>query len=854
MAQVVNDTDKLTYILTEYGLKRVTEALTDTTLNIKLTKIKVGDANFEYYVPQENATELVHPIPNGEFNIIAKELLEDKLTVSLRAFIPENFDNCEIREVGIYETINGEDKLFALSTQQPIVKPSTELYYFSTVDYYAFLKSQNLAEIYDQIVLDPDEQLVSQEQLEELMRTIAFTESNLMEQINGNSRVIGLNRAEQLRQKIETNRNAFGYTTAYNIYSLMLNAVDAESIFGYWLFNYPRRTASTSSVTDISPNRRNLSTNKPINVYNRIFDGIMPVLKFNAPNYFYLNQSEGAVGYNAETFTIVGNPTITELGIASNFSATSYLTAPEITAGVEDTAALYFNFTVHSNDIDQNIAYTENPYTFSAYFSKDASELMVKLGDGTQWLSNLYIPIELGTEYNIRLLFNATGAYLGVLENDVYVEKVGVVFTEPIATDFGKLILGAPENSLSFLKGSIDLKGISFWVNGKQIFSGSNYSTDSDMSFLTGDRTADIPFSMFFAVEPLSTGVDRTLMARSNYATTSNVFEVTETANNALRIKLFADSNNYVTFESYDNTVPTKAHSLAFSYDAQNQTITAFAGGQKINMNRTYEGTYRHMNAATPILYGFTYTENGVIWADDATDPSKLLNKDGTPYTGDNWNITEGHVFFDDFLAHYDESKNESVGILYAWNYNDGLDDHTIYTKELELQENTVLYNEDRTVYTGTSFVVVQSGAEFVIQYRGNTTEYAEEMNIPAQTLYAFYYEGNLMNIWANSSSIPSVLYTADGNLYNGTNFYLEDNIIYYKDGGVATYNSLFNVSIPSLPVTSYITGANGKPEKYIDSNIGVVIVLKAGLKEEWLRSFALNLESALGNNPCITI
>ena len=108
--------------------------------------------------------------------------------------------------------------------------------------------------------------------------------------------------------------------------------------------------------------------------------------------------------------------------------------------------------------------------------------------------------------------------------------------------------------------------------------------------------------------------------------------------------------------------------------------------------------------------------------------------------------------------------------------------------------------------------------------------------------------------VWANDSSIPSILYDANGDLYTGTDFTLTNNIIYYKDGGQATYNSLFNILIPALPVTSYVTGVNGEPEKYINSNIGVVVVIKAGMTEEQLRSFSLNLEAALGNNPCITI
>ena len=75
MSQVVNNTDKLTFILTSYGLGRVAEALMDKEVTIMLSKVKVGDANFEYYTPKETAEDLKHPIEDGEFYIIEKDLL-----------------------------------------------------------------------------------------------------------------------------------------------------------------------------------------------------------------------------------------------------------------------------------------------------------------------------------------------------------------------------------------------------------------------------------------------------------------------------------------------------------------------------------------------------------------------------------------------------------------------------------------------------------------------------------------------------------------------------------------------------------------------------------------------------------
>lgn len=851
MAQVVNETDKLTYILTEYGLGRVAEALADTTVNIYLTKIKVGNADYEYYEPQESATNLKGPI-DGEFPIIEKDLLEDGLTISLHAVFPESLNNCEIREVGIYETVNGEDHLFALSTQQPLLKPSLALNYFSTVDYFAFLKSQNLADIYDQILLNPDDQLVTQEDLGNLMRTIAFTEGNLMEQINGNSRVIGLNRAEQLRQKVEKNREEFGYITTYNIYSLLLNEVKAENIFGYWVFNYPRRTASTSSVTDVSINRRNLSSNKPINTYNRVYNGITPMLEFNSPNYYFLNQEASPVGFDPTIFTIVGNPDVDSVGIASDFSGINYITTEEINVAEGDTNALYFDFKILENGESQSIMHTANNYTFNAHFDSSNSELVAQLGDGFAWRATLTCPIELNQDYRARIVWNDTNTSLGILVDGSYQEVASSALSSRTASDFGTLVIGSPNGIYGALKGTEDLKELSFRVNGAQIFSGSKQSTSNSMSFVSNDST-DIPFSMIFAVEPLGTG-DRTLIARSNYATNTNIFEVTEKEDRSLQIRLFADANNFMTFKSSPNTLPTTAHSIAFSYDAMSRSIKAFTGGRKLSLNKTSRGTYVHMNDTVPTLYAFTYTQNGTIWTDSSTTPTKLLNADGSPYIGTNWAISDNRVFFDEFVATYNQAKDETTDLLYAWNYNDGLDDMTIYTKELTITADTVLYNADYTPYTGSAFFIVLSGTGYIIQYNSNTTEYTENMNILPKTLYAFYYEGNLKTVWTNSSSVPSVLYDSNGDLYTGTEFTLSNNTIYYIDGGIASYNSLFNILIPALPVTSYVTGADGKPEKHINSNIGVVAVIKEKIEDENLRALSLNLEAALGNNPCITI
>ena len=295
MAKVLNDTDALTFMLTSYGLDRISTALSNPDEDLNISKIKVGNANYEYYEPTlddfpDPTSDLKGLIPGGEFYIVDKALLEDDVTVSFHAVIPESFQNAEIREVGLYETIDGVDYLFAVSTQQPLLKPFINLNYLISVDYYAFLKSANLATVYDQIILNPDNQLVSEEDLDKLMSTILFTENNLMDQIHDNTKIIGLNRAQQLYTKIEENKNAFGYYAEYTNYVDLLDYTDVDKVFGYWIFNYPRRITATTSIVDASVHERNLSTNQNINTYVRSYSGLMPLLEFNSPHYYYLNE------------------------------------------------------------------------------------------------------------------------------------------------------------------------------------------------------------------------------------------------------------------------------------------------------------------------------------------------------------------------------------------------------------------------------------------------------------------------------------------------------------------------------------------------------------------------------------
>ena len=287
MTQIVNN-DKLTFLITTYGLNRIAAAVEDSSVDITLTKIKIGDAYGEYYEPEETATELRHEIPDGEFPLSEKELLEDGITVSLLAVIPETSSGYDIREVGLYETVNGEDYLFAIGTQQPMVKPSVNDNYVISIDYYLFLRAQNLAEVYDQIVLDPGSQLVTDKDLSDLMSTVLFSQTNLMDQIGHNSFSIGLNRAAQLQERIVADETYSSHFASYSNYTSLFETV-GDGIFGYWVFDYPRKSNSNDVVIDYSSNGNNLNLSQAVNLFNKELIGLSSTLTIDTPKYYSLS-------------------------------------------------------------------------------------------------------------------------------------------------------------------------------------------------------------------------------------------------------------------------------------------------------------------------------------------------------------------------------------------------------------------------------------------------------------------------------------------------------------------------------------------------------------------------------------
>ena len=733
MAEIVND-NKLILILTKHGLSRIADALKDPSVTINITTIRIGSGkNFEYYEPSESQEALEGDL-GFKFPVVEKALLEDSLTISFRTVISENIGGIDIREVGLYENFNGEEKLFAISTQQPFVKPELAYNYLMSIDYYMFLKASNIAQVYDQIVLSEENQLATETDLEELMNAMLFAHGNLVNQIGNNSRIVGYNRATQLYDLINDNKESFSYITTYKNYAYLLESVDPENIMSYWVFDHSRHESLANSILDLSLNKDNLSIENLLSTYDKEYLGFMSTIGFPSPTFFYL-------------------------------------------------------------------------------------------------------------------------------------------------------------------------------------------SSDIPFSLLDNTGTSDSSFSMVFALSPYKQHTNKTLLAKSNYGIGSHVFEVSIKADNSLQIILFSDSENYLTFSTNPETVEEGPVSIIISYDSSSKNMYAYINGSTHLMYKRETGIYNHMNSAPTSLYGFSCRPEHIIYTDSSSTPTILYNEDGTPYVGSSWELVNGVPRYEGSDASYYGSGDVELDVMYAWNYNDGIYDHTAYTKETSITPLTTLYdaNYREIPQSDDGFQIVSSASSFIIQYNkhntiysqerniprlfawtystltaytkskyinestllynssgveieqsedafkvtnvdgtykilynGNETSYNPPSNIPSNYRYAWIYKEGEKVIWANKPSEPNLLYNSNGSPYTESDWYISSTFKVYYKGTEATYTPQFNIELSILNLTSYIIDENGNMKDMIDSKVGLVSVIKTNLNESTARSLSLILESTMGKNPYV--
>lgn len=286
--------DKLVWIYTNYGLKRVTEVMNNPEQQLALTKIIVGDSavnhfdpntgqgytTYDYYTPEPTQEDLVHPLASFYFH--GKKIDRETNMVTLITNIPANSSGYMINEMGIYE----DNMLIAICTCQPIMKPSQDDNYVISINLNIELHSYNLASIYDRIILNVDSSYIQPSDLEQIQYDILYMEGNLCEQISENSHVIGLNRPEELRKEIIDNKKTMSLSMLTNIYNNLSNLIGYENVCNFWIFDHSRYTSTENNIVDIGYLGEYLSTTEALPVDDVTYLGMCPSFDFTTNNFY----------------------------------------------------------------------------------------------------------------------------------------------------------------------------------------------------------------------------------------------------------------------------------------------------------------------------------------------------------------------------------------------------------------------------------------------------------------------------------------------------------------------------------------------------------------------------------------
>lgn len=318
MSNIFNDTDNLYWVFTKYGKNRLASLKNDDKLT--LYKAGIGSYNwyedpyhylegdyseglFKKYFEENDNCNLGQLVPNGKISINTKQLIEEKnsegdiitRTVILSTTVPETLGDFDIREMGIYETVNDVDYLFAICTMQPIPKPSTQTNHYIAVQLDARLQSEMLANYYEQITLDPNNNFATIEELNQFQENLLFVESNLAEQISNNARIIGYDRDQQLYEKLIEDKVKYSSFAVSTTYANTLNIATLSEIKSFWVFQKNNDTTSAVSIPDLSYNKFNLSTDKLVTLYETGYEGLAPWINFRydkksgSGNYYMLD-------------------------------------------------------------------------------------------------------------------------------------------------------------------------------------------------------------------------------------------------------------------------------------------------------------------------------------------------------------------------------------------------------------------------------------------------------------------------------------------------------------------------------------------------------------------------------------
>lgn len=274
------------------------------------------------------------------------------------------------------------------------------------------------------------------------------------------------------------------------------------------------KTSAKNSITDIKntaiSNVQNQESTTEANIDKKVQEALNKIPdiddKLNVSKMYKTGEiSTDTTGYNQlvemkhstfdkSKFTIVGNPTITDDGIASGFSSSNYIRIPNVSGLGKITESIRFTSSFVYNTLSDEQTIWNKNLNFDLRL-RDKS-IILRTYDGSK--SNAFsIPQSQHKVVNGEQVF----CDVVITPNLCRIKINGVEYTKEQVTDFSYLnnavdktfLIGMSNAFNLYFKTSIDLKSISITVDGQEVFSGNKTGIDT---VKIGGETVEIPYTL----------------------------------------------------------------------------------------------------------------------------------------------------------------------------------------------------------------------------------------------------------------------------------------------------------------------------------------------------------------------
>lgn len=274
------------------------------------------------------------------------------------------------------------------------------------------------------------------------------------------------------------------------------------------------KTSAENSITDIKNTAisdvQNQESTTEANIDKKVQEALNKIPdiddKLNVSKMYETGEiSTDTIGYNQlvqmkrstfdkSKFKVVGNPTITDDGIASGFSVNNYIKIPNVSGLSKITESLKFTSSFVYNTLSAEQTIWNKNLNFDLRLIN--SSIILRTYDGSKF--NAFSILQ--SQHKVA---NGEQVFCDVVitPNLCRIKINGVEYTKEQVTDFSYLINAANKSFLIgmsnafnfYFHTSIDLKQFSITIDGKEVFSGNKTGIDT---VKIGGETVEIPYTL----------------------------------------------------------------------------------------------------------------------------------------------------------------------------------------------------------------------------------------------------------------------------------------------------------------------------------------------------------------------